>query len=541
MKKNSFTEGTIISYILLIITKILGVLYVIPFYKIVGTEGGVLYSYAYNVYNLLLNISTSGIPTAICIMIAEYNALNQLEEREYAYKVSTKIISIISTLAFLALFIFARSIGLFIIGDIQGGQSIESIVLVIRVISFCLLIVPFLSVTRGYMQGNKYITPSTFSQLIEQLVRIFVVLVGSYLTINILHFSIPVGISFALSGTTIGAIVAYLYLSKKRKKYISVKEIPQKNLNNSKKIIKKIAIYALPATIISVSQNIYELIDFKFIIKGLYLIGYDATQCELIASIIVTWAPKICMIINTLALGLCASIVPFVVDNYLKNQHKELNQKFNQAINIINFVSVPISFFIILYAKEIYSIFYGSSPYGGIILAALSIVSILFSIHLVINMILQGMKKYKLVYLNTIVGIVVNAILDIPLIILLNNIKFYPIIGTIVSTMIGQLISITIVFINLKKELNFKYKEIFKLLFKITIISALLLLASFILKKSLLNNINYNLIKVGISGLIFVPIYIYITYKTKLIFKIFSEEGIDKILKKLKINRRKYE
>ena len=151
------------------------------------------------------------------------------------------------------------------------------------------------------------------------------------------------------------------------------------------------------------------------------------------------------------------------------------------------------------------------------------------------------MKKYKLVYLNTIVGIVVNAILDIPLILLLNKIKFYPIIGTIISTMIGQLISITIVFINLKKELNFKYKEIFKLLFKITIVSTLLLLTSFILKKSLLNNINYNLLKVGISGLIFVPIYIYITYKTKLIFKIFSEEEIDKILKKLKINRRKYE
>ena len=247
------------------------------------------------------------------------------------------------------------------------------------------------------------------------------------------------------------------------------------------------------------------------------------------------------MIINTLALGLCASIVPFIVDNYLKNQHKELNQKFNQAINIINFVSIPISFFIILYSKEIYSIFYGSSPYGGVILAVLSVVSILFSIHLVINMILQGMKKYKLVYLNTIVGIVVNAILDIPLILLLNKIKFYPIIGTIISTMIGQLISITIVFINLKKELNFKYKEIFKLLFKITIVSTLLLLTSFILKKSLLNNINYNLLKVGISGLIFVPIYIYITYKTKLIFKIFSEEEIDKILKKLKINRRKYE
>ena len=54
MKKDSFLKGTIIASIAIIITKILGVLYVIPFYKIIGEDGGVLYSYAYNIYNLFL-------------------------------------------------------------------------------------------------------------------------------------------------------------------------------------------------------------------------------------------------------------------------------------------------------------------------------------------------------------------------------------------------------------------------------------------------------------------------------------------------------
>ena len=56
MKKDSFLKGTLIASIAIIITKILGVLYVIPFYKIIGETGGVLYSYAYNIYNLFLNI-----------------------------------------------------------------------------------------------------------------------------------------------------------------------------------------------------------------------------------------------------------------------------------------------------------------------------------------------------------------------------------------------------------------------------------------------------------------------------------------------------
>ena len=52
MKKNSLVEGTIISYIMILMTKLMGAIYVIPFYRIIGESGGVLYSYAYNIYNL---------------------------------------------------------------------------------------------------------------------------------------------------------------------------------------------------------------------------------------------------------------------------------------------------------------------------------------------------------------------------------------------------------------------------------------------------------------------------------------------------------
>ena len=62
LKKNSFIQGTLIASFSLIFIKILGAVYVIPFYKIIGESGGTLYSYAYNIYSLFLNISTEGIP-----------------------------------------------------------------------------------------------------------------------------------------------------------------------------------------------------------------------------------------------------------------------------------------------------------------------------------------------------------------------------------------------------------------------------------------------------------------------------------------------
>ena len=86
LKKNSFVEGAFIAYISIVITKIIGALYNIPLYNIIGEEGGFIYSCAYNVYSLFLEISTSGIPIAMSIIIGEYNALNKYRSKERAYK-----------------------------------------------------------------------------------------------------------------------------------------------------------------------------------------------------------------------------------------------------------------------------------------------------------------------------------------------------------------------------------------------------------------------------------------------------------------------
>ena len=543
MKKNSFIEGTIVAYMSILITKILGAVYVIPFYKIIGTEGGILYSYAYNVYNLFLNISTSGIPTAVSIIIAEYNALKMYNEREKTYKLANKVIFMISFIAFLVMFAFAGSIGQFFVGDIEDSTSIESIKLVIRTISFCLLIIPFLSVTRGYLQGNKYVSSSSFSQLIEQITRIFIVLVGSYIAINLLSSSIPVGVSVALSGTVLGGLAAFLYLKHKIHKNKDelnegVTSIDNAKVSN-KEIINKIITHAIPVIVISITQNLYEMVDMKLIIKGLYMIGYKAQTSELLASIIITWAPKICMIINAIATGLCMSIIPFIVSSYVKKDKKELNNKFNQAINTILVAGIPLALFIIAFSKQVYFVFYGDSKYGGIILSALAIVSISFSIQLVSNMILQGMKKYKIVYLNTIVGVIVNAFLDIPIILLLNKVSLPPYLGSLFATIIGQLVAFSIVLISLKREFSFSYNSIFTTLFKSLVTSLIVMIFMILLRNLLFTESTYiiTIIKLGLSGLISMSLYILIAYKSGFLIKVLGEDTINKILVKLKLKK----
>ena len=342
MKKNSFVEGTFIATFAIIIVKILGVLYVIPFYRIIGESGGSLYSYAYNVYNLFLNISTAGIPIAISKIITEYNTLEMYEAKERSYKVGRNIILMLSVLAFFVLFVFAPEVSHLILGEIEGGNTIRDVAFVIRSVSFCLLIIPFLSVSKGYLQGHNYITPASISQVIEQVVRIAVILFGSYIVISVLGKSVTLGVGISVFGAFVGGLAAYLYIKYKINK--NKKDFPKSNKKDdvtNKEIIKKIISYAFPLIIVSIATDIYSLTDMTLVVRTSYKLGYTAEESEAIASIISTWAPKICMVINSVAMGMSMSLIPHIVSSYAKKDIKTSNNRFNEAIRIIIVSTLP--------------------------------------------------------------------------------------------------------------------------------------------------------------------------------------------------------
>ena len=82
MKKSGFIDGAIIAVLAIFISKFLGIIYAIPFNNMVGSAGGALYGYAYNIYNLFLIISSAGIPLAISKLVSEYNEQGKIVEKE---------------------------------------------------------------------------------------------------------------------------------------------------------------------------------------------------------------------------------------------------------------------------------------------------------------------------------------------------------------------------------------------------------------------------------------------------------------------------
>lgn len=538
LKKNTFIQGTLITSIILIIIKILGALYVIPFYKIIGSNGGTLYSYAYNIYNLFLNISTAGIPVAIAMIISEYLSLNMDDAKERAYKIGKKIILILSLVSFLIVFLGADVIAKFIISDVSGGNPISDIAYVIRAMSFCLIIIPFLSALRGYLQGHKYVVPTSYSQLIEQVVRIFVVIFGSYLVIKVFKKPVNVGVAVSLLGAFIGGLAAYIYLSIKVKNNKSEFPVSEKKDAVSNKVIaKKILSYCIPLIIISVVDNLYTIVDVKLIIKGLNMVGYSAIESEMMSGIVSTWAPKICTIIVAIAIALTTNIIPHVTSSFIKKDMKEVNRRFNQAISTMLLITIPMALMLLLLSNEGYFIFYGKSNYGPLILKVSAISHVFFGIWSVINTCLQSMRKFKVVYINSVAGLVSNAILDIPLILLFDKIGLPAYIATIVSTCIGYFISITIALVYLKKNMNFSYKisieTIKKMILPITCLFVPILLSKTFIKYDYSYLTSF--VSLFIHGMYGVIIYLVISYKNGLLVDTLGREAINNILNKFHI------
>jgi len=540
LKKNSFIQGTLIASAAIIFIKILGALYVIPFYKIVGEDGGTLYSYAYNIYNLFLNISTAGIPVAMSMIISEYLSLEMYDAKERSYKVGKYMICILAIISFCFVFFGSNLLARFILSNQNDGHSIKDVSLVIKSISFCLLIIPFLSILRGYLQGHKFIAPTSAAQVIEQIIRILIVIFGSFVSIKLYKSSIPIGVSVALSGTFFGGLFAYIYLRRKianNKRSFPLSD--KRNNVSNMTLAKKILMYCIPLVIIAVTDNLYTLIDIKLIIKGLNLVGYNTMTAEVISSILSTWAPKICAIIGAISVALTTNIIPHVTSAYVCKDYKTVVTRVNQAISTVLIITLPAAALMFLLSNEAYFIFYGNSEYGSLILKMTAIINVFFAVNAVLTSSLQSMKKFRVIYLNTFIGLLTNACLDIPMILLLNKLGLPAYIGTACATCIGYTVSISMSLIYLKKEINFNYHNVFITLKK-TIIPFIALFVPILVSKMFIKyDYNYltSFISLIIHGIYGVIVYLLIMYKNGNLDNVFGHDYVNKLLIKMHLKR----
>lgn len=541
MKKNSFINGALIATIGIVATKFLGIIYVIPFYAIIGEENIALYGYAYTIYNLFLSLSTVGIPPAMSKLISEYNTLEYYNTKERAYKLGKRLLIILGIILFVLMFLGAPVIANQIMGDNTGGNSKESITFVIRIISTAILVVPYLSVTKGYLQGHKFITPPSVSQVIEQVVRISVILIGSYLCMRVFKVGVVNAIGVAVFGATIGALVALFYLLIKMKKHkkelvITKEKKKEEEKITNKAIVKKLLIYSIPFISFGLALSVYDYIDMTTIISTLTKIGFKTKDAESIIGVINTTGNKLNSVVLAISTGLMTSLVPNITSSFVKGDKKDVKKKVEQSFLMLLYVTMPMAIGLSILAGPVFTAFYGASTWGPRVFCVTIFVALFRCMFTTSVSITQSLNKFKNVFISIIIGILVKLILQIPFIYLFNNIGLYPFWGATFATFLGLTTSVisNLIVINKTVKLDFKsfFLKMFKFIYPLTIMVIVLLLMRNILPFNLTSRFT-SIITIMLYAIVGAIIYFSITIKNGAFESIFG----NRLLRKLKIKK----
>lgn len=540
MKKSTFIKGAFVTTLGIVISKILGILYVIPFHAVIGEQGGALYGYAYTIYLLFMSLSSAGIPLAISKVVSEYQALGYYNAKKRAFVLGKKLAVVMGILGFILIMIFAPVLARWVLGDLTGGNTIQSVTMVIRIISSAILVVPVLSVYRGYFEGHRFMNAPSISQVIEQIVRVLIIVIGSYLVLDIFKMSLTTSVGVALFGATIGAIVSYFYLvfklnGNKKKFNEKIRNVNEPIINN-KTIFKKIIIYAVPFIMIDIFKSLYNYIDMVTVVKALVDVAdFSVYDAEVVMSMLSTWGAKFNMIILSVSTGVIVSLIPNLTQSVVNKDKKDMNIKINQSLSMLFFLMIPMTIGICFLAEPIWTVFYGTSKYGPSILGFYIFVGLIIGLFTAMVSVVQILKDYKTVLISLLSGVIVKILLNVNLINTFYNLGLPAYYGVITASLIGYLVSFIICVVVLASKFKVNFESSVKNFVDILSASLFMMIVLFVVKLFIpicLDNRFMNIFIILIYSIVGAIIYFIFLFKTKTINHIFGGK-IDKYIKKM--------
>ncbi|MGX8232979.1 lipid II flippase MurJ [Bacillus subtilis] len=470
-------RGTFVLTLGTYISRILGMVYLIPFSIMVGATGGALFQYGYNQYTLFLNIATMGFPAAVSKFVSKYNSKGDYETSRKMLKAGMSVMLVTGMIAFFILYLSAPmfaeiSLG----GKDNNGLTIDHVVYVIRMVSLALLVVPIMSLVRGFFQGHQMMGPTAVSQVVEQIVRIIFLLSATFLILKVFNGGLVIAVGYATFAALIGAfgglVVLYIYWNKRKGSLLAMMPNTGPTANLSyKKMFFELFSYAAPYVFVGLAIPLYNYIDTNTFNKAMIEAGHQAISQDMLA-ILTLYVQKLVMIPVSLATAFGLTLIPTITESFTSGNYKLLNQQINQTMQTILFLIIPAVVGISLLSGPTYTFFYGSESLhpelGANILLWYSPVAILFSLFTVNAAILQGINKQKFAVVSLVIGVVIKLVLNVPLI------KVMQADGAILATALGYIASLLYGFIMIKRHAGYSYKILVKRTVLMLVLSAIM-------------------------------------------------------------------
>ena len=258
-KKQSFLGGAAILAAAVAAVKLIGFFYKIPLNNLLGSTGKTYFNVAYNIYNVLLTISTAGLPLAISKLTSEAHALGHENEKRKLFSTAIWL--------FFCLGLAGSAFMFFGTEHIAAFMNNEGAYLAIKALAPAVFCVCLLACMRGYTQGQGNMKPTAVSQILEALCKLGVGLPLAWYLLN-MGRGMESAAAGAILGVTVGTVLSMLFLIfylLRHKKPTQALDVPP----SGGTLMKRVLAIGIPITLSNSAMSIITLIDTKIVLGRL--------------------------------------------------------------------------------------------------------------------------------------------------------------------------------------------------------------------------------------------------------------------------------
>ncbi|WP_179396285.1 putative polysaccharide biosynthesis protein [Lacticaseibacillus absianus] len=435
-----------------ILSRVLGAIYIIPWRIWLGAAyltANALFTKGYQIYSIFLIISTAGVPGSISKQIAHYNAMNEYKTGFRLFSAGVVAMSLMGVVSCGLLWVLAPALALH---DAALTQ-------VFRTLAWPLLVIPVLSIIRGFFQGYNEMAPSALSQFIEQVARIIYMLIMTYSIMKLGNGDYVDAVAQSTFAAFIGALfglgLLIVYFFRQKDRFVALAANSADDLQiSTKRILWEIVQQAVPFIIMGAAINLYYIID-QYTFDPMMLTHYIASK-KLLGELYALFAGnanKLIMIVVSLAVAMASTALPLLAAAKTRAQGREIADTITNILQLFFVVMIPCAFGMAAIAQPLYVLFYGYDKLGIDVLQLSAFLAVFLGLFTVLASILQGLFHNRLAIRTMLVGMAVKLALQWPCIV------FFHVYGPTLSTIAGMTVSIVLMLNDLRLLYHFKVRQ----------------------------------------------------------------------------------
>ena len=440
------------------ISRLLGAAYIIPWYIWMGKHGAEangLFTMGYNIYAWFLLISTAGVPVAVAKQVAKYNTKGQEEHSFAMIRGFLKFMSLLGLVFAIIMYLLSP-----VFANLSGGG--KDLIPVMQSLSWAVLIFPSMSVIRGFFQGHNNLKPYAISQIAEQVIRVIWMLLTAYFIMKVGSGDYVEAVTQSTFAAFIGmgaSLLVLLYYLWKTGLLQHIIHRPESDSEiDTKALLWDTIREAIPFIVTGSAIQLFQIID-QMTYSNVMSWFTNFTRSELLVQFSYFSANpnKITMILIAVATSIGGVGIPLLTENYVKGDFRAAGKLVQDNLTMLVAFLLPATIGAVAIAEPLYTVFYGkpdSLALGLFILAMLQ--TIILGLYTVLSPMIQALFQNRKAILYFGYGVLVKLILQVPFI------YFFKAYGPLLSTTIGLMIPIVLMYKEIHVVTKFNRKTVFK-------------------------------------------------------------------------------